>query len=164
MPDEKIEGDPSPDRAAPSGKESVDEVCARLLIGLKKELPRLRALLDDCNHPWVYEDRMYRFYYHSFKVFDLQDKTIQIVEALKSVLPGREINKDFLQIVREGTGKTFVLNDNERWLQVTRPIVEAFLHGRYFLEMACEYAELAADPKVLPSGWASLLQLYRAWG
>ena len=28
---------------------------------------------------------------------------------------------------------------NQRWTEATRPIVEAFFHARYFLEMVCKY-------------------------
>ena len=50
---------------------------------------------------------------------------------------------------------------DQRWTKETRPIVEAFFHARYFLEMACRYArELDEAPDVLPSGWAALLCLH----
>jgi hypothetical protein len=66
----------------------------------------------------------------------------------------------FLQIVGEGTGKEFQPEHNTRWLEVTRPIVEAFFHARYFLEMACRYREPPGKDQPLPSGWAVLLYLY----
>lgn len=43
----------------------------------------------------------------------------------------------------------------------TRPIVEAFLHAKYFLEMMIKYArEMDAAPIMLPTGWAAILELY----
>ena len=67
----------------------------------------------------------------------------------------------FLQIVKDGTDKTFELEHNRRWLEVTRPILEAFFHARYFLEMAVRYGrDLGYPPRFLPSGWAALLNLY----
>jgi hypothetical protein len=66
-----------------------------------------------------------------------------------------------MQIVKEGTGKTFENEHNRRWPQETRPIVEAFFHARYFLEMAVRYGkDLEHPPRMLPSGWAALLYLY----
>jgi hypothetical protein len=66
-----------------------------------------------------------------------------------------------MHIVEEGTGKTFKPEDNQNWLAVTRPILEAFFHSRFFLEMAVKYAkELKDPPRALPSGWAALLYLY----
>ena len=51
--------------------------------------------------------------------------------------------------------------NNQNWLAVTRPMLEAFFHARYFLEMAVKYGkELDSPPQMLPSGWASLLYLY----
>ena len=64
-------------------------------------------------------------------------------------------------IVQDGTGKSFESEHNQRWLEVTRPIVEAFFHARYFLEMAVRYGKaLQAPPNALPSGWAAFLYLY----
>jgi hypothetical protein len=66
-----------------------------------------------------------------------------------------------MQIVAEGTGKTFANEDNEDWLAVTRPILEAFFHARYFLEMAVKYGRtLESPPRAMPSGWAALLYLF----
>jgi hypothetical protein len=50
--------------------------------------------------------------------------------------------------------------DNARWAEATRPIVEAFFHARYFVEMAVRYARLDEPPQFLPSGYAVLLCLY----
>lgn len=76
--------------------------------------------------------------------------------------PDRELDAWFLEIVASGTGLRFEPAHNARWLEVTRPILEAFFHARYFLEMAVRYAAaLEEPPRVLPSGWAALLHLYR---
>lgn len=43
----------------------------------------------------------------------------------------------------------------------TRPIVEAFFHARFFVEMAVKYgSELTEPPQPMPGGWAALLYLY----
>lgn len=134
----------------------------RELFGkLKRKLPDLDKLLAESNDPWGCEDAVYRFYHQSWKVFELQDLTAKIVRQLKSLLPGVSLNGWFLGIVREGTGKRFSPRDNETWTAVTRPILEAFFHARYFLEMAVRYGrELKFPPNLMPSGWAALLYLY----
>lgn len=133
----------------------------QLLTILKARLPEFEELLAKYSDHWHYEDRIYRFFHHSFKVFVLQEFTAEIVEALRSLLPERELNRDFLAIVGQGTGRTFCLEDNARWLEATRPIVEAFFHARFFLEMAVRYGrQLESPPPSLPSGWAALLYLY----
>ena len=132
-----------------------------LFSRLKAELPALQNLLDECNSHWGYEDPVYRFYHQSFKVFALQSSTLAIVEKLQTLALGRELNKWFMEIVREGTGKTFAMEDNDRWLAVIRPMVEAFFHARFFLEMAVKYGrELEHPPRRLPSGWAAFLYFY----
>ena len=138
----------------------------RLFANLRAALPDLERLLDECSGHWGYEDPVYRLYHQSFEVYDLQTTTVRIVAALRALAPtvapdGRTLNAWFLRIVEDGTGKTFELEHNQRWLEVTRPIVEAFFHARYFLEMAVRYGRsLQAPPNALPSGWAAFLYPY----
>lgn len=132
-----------------------------LFQNLQVELPALEKLLARCSDHWGYEDPVYRFYHQSFKVYSLQDKTLEIVAKFQALAPNLPLNEWFMSIVQEGTGKTFTMKDNKNWLVVTRPIVEAFFHARYFLEMAVKYGkELKSPPQPLPSGWAALLYLY----
>lgn len=134
---------------------------SRELLGrIKSDLPALRDLLADLNGR-DYEDPIYRFYHHSYKVFNLQNRTEEIVSALRNLLPERNLNPLFLEIVARGTGRVFSRDQNADWPRQTRPILEAFLHARYFLEMAVRYGTLPEPPKLLPSGWAALLCLYR---
>ena len=132
-----------------------------LLKNLQAQLPALESLLAQCNNHWGYEDPIYRFYHHSFKVYSLQDQTLKIVKTLQALAPNLSLNEQFLRIVAEGTGKIFKPEDNRHWETVTRPMLEAFFHARYFLEMAVKYGkELKAPPQTLPSGWAAVLYLY----
>jgi hypothetical protein len=138
------------------------EEAHRLLSNIKGALPRLEELLERASSHWGYQDAVYRFYHQSFKVYGLQSMTTAIVEALRDLSPtDRPLNPWFCQIVDEGTGRTFRTEDNARWLIATRPILEAFFHARYFLEMVVQYGkELDAPPNLLPSGWATVLYLY----
>jgi hypothetical protein len=120
----------------------------------------LNELWKSMNDEWGYEDGIYRFYSQSFKVYHLQDSTVRIVEMLRSLLPGSELNPWFSKVVEEGTGKSFSMSDNSQWPEVTRPIVEAFLHARVFLDLACRYVA-GPDPQPIPSGFAALLCLYQ---
>ncbi len=83
-----------------------------------------------------------------------------MVAALERLVPGRPLNAWFSRIVSDGTGKEFHMDDNARWLETTRPIVEAFFHARYFLDMACRYTPTPEKDQSLPSGWAALLYLF----
>jgi hypothetical protein len=132
-----------------------------LFMNLRAALPALEALLAGCSDQWGYEDPVYRFYHQSWKVYDLQHQTREIVAQLQALAPQRALDPWFMQLVQEGTGKIFTVEDNQHWLAVTRPIVEAFFHARYFLEMAVKYGKaLDYPPQRLPSGWAALLCLY----
>ena len=139
--------------------ETKREEEAALLRNISANIDALEALLT--GYVGDYEDPVYRFYHQSFKVYYLQQSTEKIVGTLQSLAPHLALNAWFMQIVREGTGKEFTRSDNARWIEVTRPVVEAFFHARYFLEMACRYGrELATPPEVLPSGWAAILYLF----
>jgi hypothetical protein len=131
-----------------------------LLDRLKQRKAELQALWEKLNGHWGYEDGFYRFYHGSFKVYHVQSLTGQAVKFLRELLLERELNESFLTIIREGTGKTFELEHNREWLKHTRPILEAFAHARYMVEMAVRYADLPAPPQPMPSGWAGLLYLY----
>jgi hypothetical protein len=133
---------------------------AALLSAVHAQHEALKQLLDASSDHWGFEDPVYRFYHQSLKVFWLQQRTDTIVQQLSSLLPGRPLHPWFLEIVRRGTGKEFATSDNDRWTLVTRPIVEAFFHARFFLEMAVRYAKLETPPRPLPSGYAALLHLY----
>lgn len=132
-----------------------------LLQKAKKRLPKLKVLLEEASSHWGYEDPVYRFYHHSFKVYHIQQMTQKIVEELRMLAPHLELNQNFETIIAKGTGKEFDLSHNKEWLKQTRPLLEAFFHSKHMLEMVCKYAEeLNEPPKILPSGWATILCLY----
>ena len=131
-----------------------------LLKSLTIRRQELTALLAECSSHWGFEDPIYRFYHQSFKVFYLQDTTTRIVRVLESLAPECPLNPWFRETVAQGTGKVFKQADNADWVRVTRPILEAFFHARFFLEMAVRYATLETPPLPLPSGYAALLYLY----
>jgi hypothetical protein len=90
-----------------------------------------------------------------------ESATEAIVKSLQELAPHLPPNPWFLEIVRQGTGREFSPADNANGLPPTRPILEAFFHARYFLEMACKFGrELTEPPDTLPSGWAALLYLF----
>ena len=135
----------------------------QLLSNIKAKLPELATLLEEVSSHWVYEDLIYRFYHHSFKVYGLQNKTRRIVGALKDLAPeGKSFCKEFEEITKVGaSGKNFELEHNKNWTHHTRPFVEAFFHAKFFLEMVVKYGkEMEEPPDMLPSGWAAVLCLY----
>jgi hypothetical protein len=131
-----------------------------LLSAIKNRRDGLIQLLDKVSGHWSYEDPVYRFYHQSFKVFALQETIRNIVAELQALLPGCGLNPWFLEIMEAGTGHQFDTSCNDDWLRYTRPILEAFFHARFMLEMAVRYADLEEPPQTLPSGWAALLYLY----
>lgn len=135
----------------------------KLLANIKAKLPELTELLEKSSSHWGYEDLIYRFYHQSFKVYRLQNRTLQIANALAACAPeGAVFCSLFDDLLKAGaSGKEFEGSHNADWAAHTRPMVEAFFHAKYFLEMAVKYGkELETAPNSMPSGWAALLELY----
>ncbi len=131
-----------------------------LLARLRQHKAELADMLKLLNDHWTYEDHFYRYYHGSFKVYSVQDTTQRAVKLLRKLLPERELNLSFDQIIREGTGKRFELAHNRDWDRHTRPMLEAFAHAKFMIEMALRYADLPKPPQPMPSGYAALLYLY----
>lgn len=133
----------------------------KLLHTIKSRLPDLERVEELFG--FEREDGIYRFYHQSFKVYGLQNCTLAAVEIFQSIAEATEnrLCDWFEQIVADGTGKTFEPEHNRNWAEHTRPIVEAFHHASYFLEMMIKYGhEMESPPQMLPFGWAAILELY----
>jgi len=137
----------------------------RLLEKIVYRLDKFEDCLGCFDNLNNYEEKMYRFYHQSFKVYGLQQITERGVELLKQCDPKKKKSfcTEYKEILKEGTGKKFEMSHNQMWTQETRPILEAFLHTKYFLEMGLKYGlelKLGSSPNVIPFGWAALLELY----
>jgi len=143
-------------------EDKLMELNNTLLQNIKEHLPKLEELLNSVNEDHTYGDMVYRFYHGSFKVYWVQGVTEKIIKTLKNLAPeGVTFNNQFEEIFKEGTGKVFSNDHNNKWSMHTRPMLEAFFHAKYFLEMAVKYGkELDKAPMSLPSGWAGLLYYY----
>ena len=132
-----------------------------LLEAIKANLTDIERMLK--LFAFEYEDGIYRFYHQSFKVYSLQDCTLGAVEIFHGIADttGNQLCEWFLQIIANGTGAKFEVEHNRSWPKHTRPIVEAFLHAKYFLELMAKYGrELESPPTLLPFGWAAILELF----
>lgn len=131
----------------------------QLLDSIKSHITELQKVQKDCNA--FEEDLWYRFYHQSFKVYYVQGLTSGIIKLFKEILPDQPMNTWFVSIVEKGTGTTFDHKHNEKWLEITRPMMEAYAHAKQFLDMMIKYGEkLKEPPHIMPSGWATVLYLY----
>ncbi|VVB79523.1 Uncharacterised protein [uncultured archaeon] len=143
--------------------ESPEEKHRQLLGNIKGQLLTLERKLDFYSRA-RFENYFYRAYYNSNEVYQVQRFTGDIVKTLRSLSPNKEKRLDsmFERLIIEGTGKEFELEHNQRWFEEAFPMINAFMHSRYFLELAVKYGkELEKAPARIPSGWAALLCLYR---
>ncbi|MEI6809608.1 MAG: hypothetical protein WCN95_12880 [bacterium] len=149
-----------------------------LLNNIRTRMPELKRLLHVRHSHCHYVDQMFHFYHRSWRVYYLQDETRHIVEVLGSLGPkGTKFCQEFEDIIQQGTnvkkldfeqviqqvldGRDAERAYNKQWTAYARPIVEAFLHARFFLEMAVSFGkQLEEAPELVPPGWAALLCLY----
>ena len=123
-----------------------------------KEVEILNKKVD-----YAYEDRIYRFYHHSFKIYWVQEYTEDILKLLKKINPHKDKHfcTFFTEIIKDGTGKEWKIEHNSEWGKNTRPIVEAFLHCKYFLDMITKTITIEKEQKgMITSSWAAILELY----
>jgi tRNA(fMet)-specific endonuclease VapC len=84
---------------------------------------------------------------------------------LERRLEGREGEEVFLSAITasellHGVHRAQDATTRARRSALVEATLEAFFHARFFLEMAVRYADLAAPPQPLPSGYAALLYLF----
>jgi hypothetical protein len=134
-----------------------------LLRNIKRHLPKLREMMARLD-AWDGEDRVYRYYHGSFKVYQLQYTVQSMVKVLKSLSPSRPavLCPQFMEAVGAAMGDVaWEHSHNGEWEKRCRPFVDSYFHAEYFLRMAVKYGEtLKEAPDLLPSGWAALLELY----
>jgi hypothetical protein len=85
----------------------------QLLDAIKANLSELELLLVLFQS--LYEDGIYRFYHHSFKVYQLQDCTWRGVEIFKNIgqSTGSVLCEWFEQIIAAGTAATWDPSHNK---------------------------------------------------
>jgi hypothetical protein len=145
----------------------MERLDGQLLLNIQRRLHAFKDLQTKIEDHWGAEDGVYRFYHQSFKVYRLQAFTEEVVNLLESVDPKpkkagkHDLHPFFREIIAAGTGIEFHPDHNSSWTRHTRPIVEAFFHARYVLDMVIKYSPLEEAPRMLPSGWAGVLSVFR---
>ena len=70
-------------------------------------------------------------------------------------------NFEYARIVEAGTKHQFSVTTNENWEAETRPILEAFWHTKYFINMMVKYAkEFEKVEMPMQPGMAAVLYLF----
>ena len=111
-----------------------------LFLRIKSRLPELEELAHDLKE--TEEDGVYRFYHGSNKVFFLQDPVKEAFTLINEI--GGESdppNFEYARIIGVGTAHQFSETTNENWEAETKPILDAFWHTKYFINMMVKYAK-----------------------
>jgi hypothetical protein len=127
------------------------EAAMRLLEKARAALPRLESLL-------VQADRL------SGREAALGLVTQEIITELRALAPDRPLNRRFAETIQDIQSDDWAEGSMPSGRPV-RPVVNAFLQARFFLNLAihCAKAEssrLLLDGPALPSGTVALLRLY----
>jgi hypothetical protein len=135
---------------------------ARLFAEIQRALPQLEALLARVRRDAYQNECFYRLYRPSYKLFYGQSLTADIVDALQALAPTQPLHPSFVKIVADSAGRSYTQEANARWLEETRPVVEALFHAKMFLELVIQAGhELAPPTQELTYGWAAMLCLYQ---
>jgi len=127
---------------------------AQLLSTIQARLPELQALWRK-SVPLGYEDPIYRYYHNSFKVYRVQQTTLDIFRILQSLMPDRYLNMSFCRIVRAGTGQVFEFSHNVKWTNTRVPCSKrSSMPGTCWTCFEIR-RQLTEAPRMLPSGWAT---------
>ena len=131
-----------------------------VFLRIKARLPELEELARDLEE--AEEDGVYRFYHGSNKVFFLQDPVKAAFTLIKEI--GGEDdppNFEYARIVDAGTAHQSSETTNAYWDAETKPILEAFWHTKYFINMMVKYAkELETVERLVQPGMAAVLYLF----
>ncbi len=97
-----------------------------LLETIKVHLPELESLLFQFQSD--YEDRLYRFYYQSFKVYFLEESTLKAADLFRRIgaVNGSSLCDWFEEIVAQGTGSKFEPNHDESWRFIQDQLLRHF--------------------------------------
>jgi hypothetical protein len=131
-----------------------------LFLRIKARLPDLEETALELEE--AEEDGVYRFYHGSNKVFFLQDPVKAAFTLIKEIGgEGDPPNFEYARIVEAGTAHQSSETTNANWEAETKPILEAFWHTKYFINMMAKYAkELETVESPLQPGMAAVLYLF----
>jgi hypothetical protein len=143
-----------------AGTDMHQERIDALFLRIKARLPELESVERDLEE--IEENGIYRFYHGSYKVFYLQDP-VKAAFALIEEIGGESDppNSEYARIVEAGTTHQFTATTNENWNAETKPILEAFWHTKYFVNMMVKYGKkLEKVERALQPGMAAVLYLF----
>jgi hypothetical protein len=132
-----------------------------LFLRIKARLPELEELAGDLEE--AEEDGVYRFYHESDKVFFFLQDPVKAAFTLIKEIGGESDppNFEYARIVEAGTVHQFSETTNANWEAETKPILEAFWHTKYFIQMMIKYGkELETVESPLEPGLAAVLYLF----
>jgi hypothetical protein len=130
------------------GNANRHEQVQRLFANLRRALPEMERLLHEVTLQ------------SSREICRLQAITAKVVETLHALAPELPINSRVASKVAVGTGAVRSLNDAS-WIDAARPVVDAFLEAKFFLESGIQCAKKAGDPsQAEPAELAVLLRFY----
>lgn len=143
--------------------EQRHELSGKLLQNVHNSLPTLYEMVSNITREWNSTDSLYRFYHHSFKMYNIQTATLAIVTALKTLDPKETpyFDESFEKLIADGTGREWERWHNKCWNQFGNAMFLAYFHAEAVLLSLLRSAEtLDHSPIMLPSPWALCLEVF----
>lgn len=121
------------------------KMLAELHAAIQSRLPELEGQLAQLAD----DDGITKFYEESYKApLRLTEAIVRLHALLLSLAPKRPLHPWFVRIVADALEPrdTNPRDDQAAWFAANRPLAEAFLHARYFLEQAVAYGRDPSGP------------------
>jgi len=135
-----------------------------LIAKLQETKEQAYSLQQEAENDRYIDDRFYRFYRNSTKVYDIQILTTHIVDYMQSLIDDFQLTNfhpHFVTIIQEGTGHV-PASQEDVYIQDTRAILEAFFHAKSALGSLIRYGiELPSEKRERATGWFSILTIYQ---
>ncbi len=95
----------------------------------------------------------------------MQDAISKFMTLARKIHPKRkkEFHSMFNEIILDAQSQgSFQLKYNDDFGEHAKPIVEAYCHCKYFMDMFLESLKMENEPEsFITSGWAAILELYQ---
>ncbi|TSI05278.1 hypothetical protein [Lysinibacillus sp. BW-2-10] len=139
--------------------QEIVEFERHLLKFLQAHQEELQSLYKQSSDVWIGKEAVYRLYHQSFKVYNIQKWSQDVLELLEQVSK-EPFHPILREMIRNGTNQTFETTYNSMWYTKAKPIVDLFLHLRFYVEVALDEIQKTDKERFGSPSWYLLLYLW----
>jgi hypothetical protein len=127
----------------------------------RKNIYNYRGKLEDARNLMVRKQSYYynRYYSRSWNIYSSLKYTLDAAVLLDSLIPTLALKPEYATLVNRVIGKRFIPEVNLRWEEETKPILEAYSHTIYMLNLVLT-VDLDVSEESLGYGISILYPMY----